>query len=336
MKVAVVAPPYLPIPPSGYGGVERVVSLLVEQLSRAGHEVTLFALEGSSCSGTTVGVPPVTAGKVPTGFRSKKDIFSEERVYDAMREHLAAHPVDVIHDWTYQNLFVKRHPEEFPFVISTCIPPGPGPARPNLVACSKAHADLCGGSTRFVHYGLHLSDWPYSARKNGHLVHIAKIARYKAQHVALKAARRAGKSLVLAGNIEDKWYFLSRVRPQLWLSPGASYVGEIQGTSRHLLDASALVQTPRWFDAFPLVVLEALACGTPVIATVQGGIAEQVVSGVNGYLCNTFDDLVSAMERVGDIRPEDCRAYAEEHFSVARMADNYVRLYEQVRDGVTW
>lgn len=263
-------------------------------------------------------------------------MISEEPLYEAMRDYFQNNPVDVIHDWSLQNLFVLRHPEKIPFVISICIPPGQDYHRPNLVACSKAHAAFCGGSTRFVHYGLDMDKWNYSFSKKTHMIHIAKIARYKAQHIAIRAAQKTNKKLLLAGNIEDALYYYFLIKPLLLLSPNITYIGEISGTNQYLLEAAALVQTPGWFDAFPLVILEALASGTPVISLSQGGIPEQIVNGVNGFLCNTVDDLVSAMERIHEIKPQDCRAYAEEHFPLNKMATNYVELYHHVCDGISW
>lgn len=336
MRIAVIAPPYKPIPLSGYGGIERVIHSLVEQLVASGHEVTLFAVAGSRCSGSMVQIPLPEGTMALSGLRRKSDACSEETLYQAMLQHLGSRPVDVIHDWSFQNLFVQRHPERVPFLISTCIPPEPGSSRPNLVACSRAHASLCGGSTRFVHYGLDLERWNYSLEKNGHMIHIAKIARYKAQHLAVRASRAAGKNLVLAGNVEDPLYYYAMIKPLLWISPRVSYLGEVQGTNQHLLHASALVQTPRWFDAFPRVVLEALASATPVIAFAEGGIPEQIEPGVNGFLCGSLDEMVSAMENVDQIKPRDCRDYAQEHFSLPLMAARYLDLYRQVCDGERW
>jgi glycosyltransferase involved in cell wall biosynthesis len=336
MRIAVISSIYKKTPPDGYGGIERVVYTLTEELSRRGHDVVLFGARGSRCSGKTVEVTAYDPAHQPSGIKKGSQAISEEPLYRAMREYLEVTPVDVIHDWSFENLYAIRHPDAFPFVISTCIPPLPNYKRENLVACSRAHALLCGGSTRHVYYGLDLENWEYRFAKRPHLIHISKIARYKGQHLAIKAARKAGQQIVIAGNIEDRFYYCTQVLPLLWLSPKATYIGEIQGTKGYLRDATALVQTPRWFDAFPLVILEAFASGTPVIAFSEGGIPEQIVNGVNGFLCNTFDDLVSGMERIGEIKPSVCRSYAEERFSVGRMAGEYLQLYQRVMDGERW
>jgi len=336
MRIAIISTSYKSTPPVGYGGIERVVYTLVEQLVRDGHEVTLFGASGSYCSGRTVEVSAYDPSMAPSGVWKASDVISEEFLYEAVSEYLKSHPVDVIHDWSFQNLFVLRHPERFPFVISTCVPPGPEYRRPNLVASSCAHAALFGKFTRFVHYGLDLEKWSYSYSKKRHFIHISKIARYKGQHWAIKAARKVGRKLILAGNIEDRLYYYSIIKPLLWISPTVKYIGEIQGTNRHLQEASALIQTPLWFDAFPLVILESLASGTPVISFSEGGITEQIANGVNGFICNTPDDLECAMRNIDEINPRDCRAYAEKHFSAQRMANDYVSLYQRVIEGDKW
>jgi glycosyltransferase involved in cell wall biosynthesis len=336
MKILVVSTVYNSTPPVGYGGIQRVVHYLTEALVRAGHEVVLMAPPRSWCSGRTVHVDAYDPERAWTAVKGEGDLLSEEPLYEAMKSFLETEKVDVIHDWSFQNLYVRRHPENFPFVVSTCIPPAPGYQRDNLVACSDAHARLIGGTTRYVHYGLPLRDWPYRTAKAAPPIHIAKIARFKAQHLALLASMKSGSDLVLAGNVENPRYFNWIIRPLLALNRHARYIGEIRGTEAHLLEARALVQTPRWFDCFPFVVLEALASATPVIALSAGGVPEQVRHGETGFLCQGIGDLAEAFDRLGEIDPAACRADAEARFSDAVMAANYVRLYEQARAGERW
>lgn len=335
LRILVVSTVYNATPPQGYGGIQRVVYWLVQALVRAGHEVTLMAPPRSHCSGRTVHVAAYDPGRPWQAVRGGDDLLSEEPLYEAMREHLATQRYDLVHDWSFQSLYLQRHPQQ-PHLISTCIPPAPGFARSNLVACSAAHARLIGGAARHVHYGLPLHDWPYALRKTEPAIHIAKIARFKAQHLALLAAWRAGVPLTLAGNVENPAYFRWVLRPLLALSPRARYIGEISGTQQALQGAAALVQTPRWFDCFPLVVLEALASATPVLAFAAGGVPEQVRHGETGFLCQGVADLATALRRLGEIDPQACRRDAETRFSDTAMAGRYVDLYRRVIDGERW
>ncbi|HDL90670.1 MAG TPA: glycosyltransferase family 4 protein [Thermodesulforhabdus norvegica] len=336
MRIAIVSIPYKPTPPRGYGGIERVVYELVEELVRRGHDVTLFATPGSYCSGRTVEVPDYDPSKAPSGITGGMSWISEEPLYRSMKEYLSDNPVDVIHDWSFENTFVRRHPETFPFLISTCIPPPPDYERVNLVAASRAHSRLFDPPVPYVHYGINLGSYPFSPNKPEPIIHIAKIAPYKGQHIAVLAAFLARKPLTVAGNVESTRYFNWVMKPLFRLIPSVKYIGEIPGTAQFLKGACALVQTPRWFDVLPLVIIESLACGTPVIAFEQGGISEQIIDGVNGYLCHCFADLVRAMKNVNKLNPCACREVAEKRFHVRRMAEEYEALYARVIKGEKW
>lgn len=336
LRIAVVSSVYKRTPPVGYGGIERVVHSLTEELVAQGHEVTLFATKGSFCSGFTVELDGYEPDKAPSGVRAAEAFLSEEVLYEEMVRRITPAKFDVVHDFSFGNLFVTRHPERVPFIISSCTPPAPSAAPPNVVASCERHAQLFGPRARYVRYGLDLSKWPTCFDKQHHLVHIAKIAPYKGQHEAVIAATLAGRELRIVGNVEHQLYDKLVLKPLIFLSPQASYSGETDSTSRELLPAAALVQTPKWFDAFPLVVLEAMASGTPVIAYREGGVREQIEHGVNGLLCDNPLQMVEMMKRVDEIDPRACREYAERHFSVARMAEEYCRLYAVVIDGKTW
>lgn len=336
MRIAVISTIYKQTPPIGYGGIERVVHTYVEELVRRGHDVVMFATPGSHCSGRTFEVPGYDPESAPSGVNAPGQALSEEPLYRAVRDWLAENQVDVVHDWSLQQLFVRRHPERFPFLVSSCIPLPPDHATPNLVVSSATHAKVVGGETPYVHYGLDLSQWTPEFRKQKHLIHIAKIARYKAQHEAAWAAFKAGRELWLAGNVEDRLYHRLVVAPMAALLPGVRLIGELPSTQDELRRAGALVQTPRWLDVFPLVVLEAMACGTPVVGFAEGGLVEQVVPGVTGFLARTTGELADAMKRIDEIRPQACRAMAEERFAVSRMAKDYESLFSRVLDGQRW
>jgi glycosyltransferase involved in cell wall biosynthesis len=336
MRILVISTVYNSTPPVGYGGIQRVVHSLAEALVELGHDVILMAPPNSYCSGRTVHVDAYDPDNPWRAVRSECDMLSEEPLYEAMRTFLQTQQVDVIHDWSFQNLFVRRHPAQVPHVVSTCIPPASGYYRPNLVASSAAHARLIGGATRHIHYGLPLRNWQHETRKSGPAIHIAKIARFKAQHLAILAAIVSRTELIIAGNIESAAYYNIAVKPLLCLTRRVTYIGEIDGTRDHLLNAAALVQTPRWFDCFPLVVLEALASATPVISFSAGGLPEQIIHGETGYLCNSIADLVHAFQNIHKLDPAACRADAEARFSNIVMAQNYLKLYRRVIAGETW
>ncbi|WP_290686928.1 MULTISPECIES: glycosyltransferase [unclassified Haematobacter] len=334
LRVAVVSTIYRATPPNGYGGIERVVHEYCEELIRQGHDVTLFAREGSRSSGRLIPIP--APGRELTGVNKAADRLSEEPLYEIMKAALEADPVDVIHDWSFENLYVLRHPERFPFLISSCIPVGPDYQRPNIVAAGRGHAEAIGGGMPHVNYGVDLSRYRFVRQKTAPIVHIAKVAPYKAQHEAILAALRAGVPLDIYGVPEHRLYYSAVVRPLTMLGRGISWKGETNDLPAVLGAARALVQTPRWMDALPMVVIQALACGTPVIAYRSGGLPEQIDHGVSGFLVDGTKDLAEAMRNVGQLDPAACRRWAEERFDVARMARDYVHLFERVREGEAW
>jgi glycosyltransferase involved in cell wall biosynthesis len=336
MRIAIASTVYKRTPPVGYGGIERVVHSLAEELVARGHKVTLFATPGSHCSGETVELHAYDPDLAPSGAAGRSGFLSEEALYEAMSARITPDEFDVVHDFSFSNLFVQRHPERMPFLVSSCLPPGRGQRPPNVVASCGRHAELFGPGAPFVRYGLDLNAWESRYEKQDHIVHIAKIAPYKGQHEAVLAATLARRELRLIGNVEHEAYANFVVKPLLKISPKSRYFGETDSTRRELLPAAALIQTPKWFDAFPMIVLEAMACGTPVIAYDSGGLAEQIEHGVNGFLCEGPLQLAQMISQVDKIDPKQCRKYAEEHFSVVRMADEYCKLYGEVIEGRSW
>ncbi len=333
MRIAVVSTVYKPTPPVGYGGIERVVAEYAEALRRAGHEVVLFGCEGSRFSGELVTVP--APSKAQHGVNRPGDKLSEERLCEAMQHRLSHAPVDFIHDWSFDNLYVLRHGDRTPFLISSCIPAGPDYVRPNLVAASDAHARQLGGGLPHVHYGLDLDAYPFVAAKSSPAAHIAKVAPYKAQHEAIAAAVLARTPLDMYGVAEHQLYY-KVVRSLAAVMPGIAWKGETHALAGALGTARALVQTPRWLDVLPLVVIQSLACGTPVIAYSAGGLPEQISHGETGFVVSGIRGLADALQAVGDLDPAACRAAAEERFSAARMVRDYLALFERLAAGETW
>jgi glycosyltransferase involved in cell wall biosynthesis len=331
MRIAVVSTINLPTPPVGYGGIERLVHIFVEELIRQGHDVTMFAREGSHCSGRTVGV--ALEGRT-SGGRVR---LSEEGLHKALEEYVAAERPDVVHDWSLDNLFVNRFPHATPFVVSTCVPQPDSYAQRNVVAASAAHAaTLKGGRVPFVRFGVDVDRLAFSPAGGRRLAHVAKIARYKAQHLSMLGAALAGMPLDVVGNVEGQRYAKYVVRPLGAVLPGVRLTGESLDVDATLRGALALVLTPRWFETFPLISLQSLAAGTPVVTLGTGGLPEQIEQGVNGFVAQRWSELVLYLGQVHQISRQACRDTAMERFHVSRMVREYVEIYQRVRDGETW
>jgi len=334
LRIGMISTVNLPTPPVGYGGIERVVSYFVEELVRQGHHVTLFGRPGSHCSGRTVEVAGYTDSREVSGGRHR---LNEEALAEAVEAELARDRLDVLHDWSLENVFVNRYPDRVPFVVSTCVPQPDGYAQRNVVADSRAHAaTLKGGQVPFVHFGVDVPNIAWSETGGPRLVQLAKISWYKGQHIAMLAATLAGRRLDVVGNEEGMRYSRFVVRPMAALLPNVRLLGETRDVEGTLRDARALVLAPRWFETYPLVSMQALCAGTPVVALDSGGLDEQVVNGQNGYIAHDISGLVRAMREVEGISRRRCREMALEMFDVRHMVRNYMGLYARVMDGEHW
>ena len=323
-----------PTPPVGYGGIERVVHLLAEELVRQGHDVTLFGRAGTWCSGRAVVVDSYDGAREVSSGRDRLD---EEALFQAVDRFVTAERPDVVHDWSLENLFVRRRPEAAPYMVSLCIPQPADYVQPNLVVASAAHAAvLRQAGVPHVHYGIDVEAVPFNPVGSDRLVHVAKIASYKGQHLSMLAAALARVKLDVVGNVEGRRYHRLAIRPLASVLPGVRLLRETTDVEATLGGARALVQAPRWLEIFPLVSLQALAAGSPLISLDAGGLSEQIEDGVTGFLAHDVRSLAEAMGRAGELDRTRCRAVARERFAVDRMARDYLALYARVLDGDTW
>jgi len=348
MRIAQVAPPFESVPPSGYGGTERVVSVLTEELVRRGHEVTLFAAGDSRTAGQLVPtVPealwhadPPLADLNPFWAITLDAVWDHRDEFDLIHSHLdywgfplARHAgvpvVTTLHGRLdlaeQQPLF--RHFRDVPLVSISDAQRRPVP-----------WANWVGT----VYHGIDLSEFSFAPQAGRYLAFLGRISPEKGLDVAIRVARRAGWPLKIAArkplrhggdpNVQADWqHYHHEVKPLLDRQQ-ATLIGEVAGPAkdRFLGNAAALVFPIRWPEPFGLVMAEALACGTPVIALGQGSVPEVIEDGVTGFICADEDELVAAIDRLGEIDRARCRAEAERRFSPAAMAAAYERLYERL------
>jgi glycosyltransferase involved in cell wall biosynthesis len=335
MRIGLIAPPWVQVPPPRYGGTEQVVDDLAREFVGLGHEVLLFTVAGSTCPVPQAWYFDGVAEPLGAGMAETAHVLAG---YRALAE------VDVIHDHTLLGPLIGGRLAGAPPVVTTVHGPFTPDARTlyletartaSLVSISHAQRATAPEIpvTAVIHHGIDLTRYTFGAGKGDFLLFVGRMSPDKGLDRAIRVARRAGRRLVVVGKMhqdEEKAYFESVVRPLL--GDDIEVMGELTAPERIELmrSAVALVNPICWPEPFGLVMAEALACGTPVIAYPNGAAPEIVDTGVTGWLCSDEDDMVRAVSEVAAIDRRACRAAAEQHFDRARMARDHVRLYERV------
>jgi glycosyltransferase involved in cell wall biosynthesis len=341
LRIAQLAPLYESVPPPRYGGTERVVSHLTEELVRRGHAVTLYASADSVTGAELVPCAPKALRLDAPPDRLIPHVLELEAAYRAAAEF------DVIHAHTdYLTLPFARAAAtptlltlhgrlDVPYLAALFGRYSDVP----LVSISDAQRAPFGDAVWWagtVPHGLPVADYPFSPQPGAYLAFVGRISPEKGLDVAIRVAEAAGLPLRIGAKVDpaDEAYFEAVIRPLLG-SPMVDFIGEVdEATKRELLaGARALLFPIDWPEPFGLVMIEALACGTPVIARPCGSVPEVLVDGVTGFLAARFDDLVRAAAAVDRLDRRACRASAEERFSVRAMADRYEAMYERLIAG---
>jgi glycosyltransferase involved in cell wall biosynthesis len=336
MHIAITADPELPVPPKHYGGIERIVDLLVHGLVRQGHDVTLFAHPESSSAGRIIPFPG----------RSSASFFDTVRNSTTLTRYVLTKTVDVVHSFSRLNYLLPILPLRIPKLMTyqRAITPrsvilGNGLARGTLhfTAISrhmmKDVAEI--GTWHFVPNCASLQRYRFEATvENGApLMFLGRIEEIKGTHIAIELARRSGLKLCIAGNVpsDQTYYFETRIRPFID-DHNIIYIGPVDDAQKSLLlgRAQALLMPVLWDEPFGIVMAEAMACGTPVIGLDRGAVPEVVEDGVTGFVRKDVDGLVEAIGRIGEIDRRRCRQRVEFEFSDTVLTERYLSAYRSV------
>lgn len=343
MKIAQVAPLFESVPPQLYGGTERIVSFLTEELVRQGHDVTLYASGDSVTSARLVPVCPralrLAGGKPEPGPPQTvqlERLFADAPGYDVVHFHNDFHhlPLSTRQRLPFVHTLHNRSDTPELADLFRLFPRAP------LISISNAQRQALPGLNwqATVYHGLPLELFHYQASPQPYVAFLGRISPEKQVHHAVQIARKAGIPLKIAAKVDaaDRSYYENVARPLLAL-PGVEFVGEIGGADkdRFLGDALALLFPISWPEPFGLVMIEALACGTPVIAYRQGSVPEVIVDGVSGYIVDGVSEAVAALRRIEHLQREHCRSQFEQRFSAVRMTSDYVSAFEFVADSTT-
>jgi len=334
MRIAMLSPIAWRTPPRHYGPWESVVSLLTEGLIARGMDVTLFATGDS-----------VTKGRLHwvcnKGY--EEDEHGDPKVMEAL--HISelfdrAADFDIIHNHfdflplTYSGLVKTPVLTTIHGFSSPRILPAYEKYNGRAFYVSISEADRAPGLDyiKTIHHGIDLDEFTFNPEPQGdYLLFFGRIHPDKGAKEAIEIARRTGRKLIMAGIIQDKLYYEREVEPHL-NDINISYVGSVGPEKRDALlkDARVLLHPINFDEPFGLSIVEAMACGTPVIAFNRGSMPELIREGVNGFLVTGLEEAVHAVGKLGEIDRADCRKFVEENFSVERMVDDYIKIYEEI------
>lgn len=343
MKIAQVTPLYEAVPPRLYGGTERVVAHLTDALVDLGHEVTLFASAEAQSKARLIATRDQAIRLDPAPFKS--DLGAHLSQLAEVRA--MADAFDVIHfhtDMVQFPFFADRADRTLTTLHGRLDLKDLGPVYKRwpqfpLVSISDDQrrplpfANWAGT----VHHGMNSDLYAYSAHTEGYLAFLGRISPEKRPDRAIMLAKRLGKRLKIAAKVDpaDRAYFDDKIAPMILGDPLIEFIGEIGDAkkSAFLGGADALLFPIDWPEPFGLVMIEAMACGTPVVAYRCGSVPEVVEDGVTGFIVDTDDQAAEAIVKVGRLDRKCVRARFEERFSSEAMARSYVALYERLCDG---
>jgi len=340
VRIAQVSPLYERVPPRLYGGTERVVSYLTEELVRRGHAVTLFASGDSQTRARLTSVVPHALRLADTPIESLPahvihlaEVFKRARDFDVIHCHvdyLGFLFGDLVRTPTVHTLHGRL---DLPF-LRQVFPHFPHVPFVSISDAQRAPLrDVAVSWIATVHHGLPLHLFRFSPDPGRYLAFVGRISPEKRLDLAIAVAREVGVPLKIAAKVdpEDRAYYEQHIRP-LMDDPMVEYIGEIDDAtkSEFLGGALALMFPIDWPEPFGLAMIEALACGTPVIARPCGSVPEVMVDGVTGFVAEKVEDLVEAVKRVDTIDRAACREHVEARFTVERMADDYEAVYTRL------
>ncbi len=341
MRIAQIAPLTERVPPVGYGGTELVISLLTEELSRRGHEVTLFATSDSQTEARLVSA--ATRGLRQSGIAQRrwaayemKSLIRLEKMqddFDIVHNHAGYLALPFLRNLSRKSVTTLHNPvKEYCSEIFLAYKDLPFVAISNAYRLRNYPNELNYVAT--IHNGIDIQSFDYRRSNQGaYLLFVGRMCADKGPVEAIEIANRLELPIVLAGKIDkdDREYFNELVRPLL-SKPEVQYVGEVSTQVKNGLYSSAIatICPVKYEEPFGLVLAESIACGTPVMALARGAVPEVIVDGESGIVCDTIDDLVKRFPEIRSIDRSICRSRAELLFSKERMADQYEALYKRL------
>lgn len=342
MKIALLAPLWKKIPPEKYGGSELVVANLAKGLTKLGHEVTTFACAGSNVAGTMVEVIPepmydlITGGfnwdsVQPYEFLSFFELGKRIKQFDVVSNHMGIHPVAFapLLPIPMVTTLHSSLPPDFPYLADSFS------AYP-FISISNAQR-LLAPQLRYIttiHHGIDTEAFePRIDGKGNGFVFVGTLSKNKGVDIAVQTALALGVPLTIAGEVResDKDFLEKEVFPYVD-GKHIRFVEEVGHAEKNVLmkDADALLFPSRWNEAFGLVMIEAMACGTPVVALRNGAVPEVIEDGKTGFIADNEEHFIEMAKKVGTLSRKVCRQEVESRFDLVHMAENYIHSFKSL------
>jgi glycosyltransferase involved in cell wall biosynthesis len=338
MRIAQVAPLYERVPPQQYGGTERVVSYVTEELVRLGHDVTLFA-SGDSITRAQLQSPcdralrldPDSRDPLAPHIRMLGQVYRQAPAFDIIHCHTDYLSLPLARASSTPTVITQHGRLDVPELLPLY---AEYPEIPLISISDAQRLPLAQANwLATVYHGLPVDLYPFQAQPDRYLLFLGRISPEKRPDSAIRVACRAGIPLRIAAKVDpaDQVYFETTIRPLL-THPLVDFIGEVNEQQKQALlgKALALLFPIDWPEPFGLVMIEALACGTPVIARRRGSVPEVLQHGQTRWVCETEDEMVEAVQRIGLLDRAACRREFEDRFTVTRMAHQYVELYQRL------
>ncbi|PIR01994.1 MAG: glycosyl transferase [Candidatus Nealsonbacteria bacterium CG_4_9_14_0_2_um_filter_37_38] len=349
LRIAQIAPLWFSIPPKKYGGIERIVSYLTEELVKRGHDVTLFASGDSKTKAKLFSVCPRSL--IRAGYNWQDPFWNLENLSEALKR---ADDFDILHShldlWalpfqeltkrpvlhTFHNQLYKasitRESERKPTRLEIF-----EKHKKNTLAIFISESERKLSAVKFpksfvIYNGIDVSQFKFNPKPKDHFIWIARIDPFKGIENAIRAAEILNVKLLLAGRLDParKEYFETKIQPHL--SRKIRYLGEL--SSEEISDfygsALACLYPIEWEEPFGLIMVEAMACGTPVIAYRRGSVPEVIEDGKTGFVVENIEEMVKAMKKIDTISRKSCRQRVEKYFTGKKMVDEYEKLYFKI------
>jgi glycosyltransferase involved in cell wall biosynthesis len=329
MRIAIVADPYIPVPPINYGGIERIIYMLVDGLIKNGHDVVLVAHADSVVDCELI--------KYPT--QSKLNLIKNMQIVAKVRYFKP----DIIHSFARLAYLVPLLPKSYVKIMSYQREPTISQIKKALLI-SKKHTLAFTGCSDYISdqikpfakaYTIY-NGYPdkvytpnFKTDKSAPLLFLGRVEHEKGAHLAIEVAKHTGRKLIIAGNIPDKskTYFDEQIKPNL--SEQIQFAGEVndQQKNKMLGESAALLMPILWNEPFGIVIVEAMACGTPVIALNTGAIPEIITHNRSGFVCSSLDEMIDGVNKLHAIKREDVYQDAQK-FNQSSVVNSYQSLYE--------